>query len=399
MPTMLILRGIAGHFAGRDWPRGALDEPSALAYAKARGYDGRILDVAGATGSGSLQVAMALTALRADASVTALYGFSGGGYNVLHILDDLSRDERARIKLVVVLGAPSNPPALYRGPWELVYRTDPPSGHMDGPRALLASLPKPQPQETAVAASDFDESLKRVLEHEGGYSNDLDDPGGPTNFGITIGDYREYVNRSATAADVRSMPLAVAERIYRDKYWNALRCDELPAGIDYCVFDYGVNSGIGRAGKVLAVELHLQSPTSKVTDAMVAAAKAATAAKLINDICDERINFLRSLSTWDRFGRGWSRRVAEVRTAALAMAAAPHAAPSPAIANAPAPGKAPPPPPPTLSARQATGLAAGAGSLALLAHFAGAHPLAIAGVFILAVLAIAAIMFEKGAKA
>ena len=138
--TMLILRGIAGHYAGRDWPRGALDEPPALEYARRRGYDGQVLDVAGATGANQPQTLMALAAFHRDESVAALYGFSGGGYNVLHIIKALGPYGRPRLKLVVVLGAPNNAPHLYRGPWELVYRLDPPGGHMDGPRALLASL-------------------------------------------------------------------------------------------------------------------------------------------------------------------------------------------------------------------------------------------------------------------
>ena len=137
---MLILRGIAGHYAGRDWPRGALDEPPALEYAQRKGYVGEVLDVAGATGANSPQTKMALAEFHRDSTVAALYGFSGGGYNVLHVIHALPPADRARIQLVVVLGAPLNPANLYRGPWELVYRTDPPGGHMDGPRALLATL-------------------------------------------------------------------------------------------------------------------------------------------------------------------------------------------------------------------------------------------------------------------
>jgi uncharacterized protein (TIGR02594 family) len=139
-PTMLILRGIAGHYAGRDWPHGALDEPPAREYARRRGYEGRVLDVAGETGAHSPQAQMALAEFRRDPNVTALYGFSGGGYNVLHIIHGMTEAERARLRLVVVLGAPKNRPHLYQGPWELVYRDDPPGGHMDGPRALLASV-------------------------------------------------------------------------------------------------------------------------------------------------------------------------------------------------------------------------------------------------------------------
>jgi hypothetical protein len=140
---MLILRGVAGHYGGRDWPRGALDEPSALDYASRRGYVGQVLDVAGATGEESPQTKMGMAEFRRDTAVSALYGFSGGGYNVRHMIDAMSRPERKRIRLIVVLGAPLNSPKVYRGKWELVYRLDPKGIHMDGPRALLAELDKP----------------------------------------------------------------------------------------------------------------------------------------------------------------------------------------------------------------------------------------------------------------
>lgn len=137
MSTMLILRGIAGHFAGRDWPDGALDEPAALEYARRRRYTGKVLDVSGETGPNSRQTRMALDAIKADPTITALYGFSGGGYNLRHILDRLPDSVKARLTLVVVLGAPKADRSLFAGPWELVYRNDPPGGHMDGPAALL----------------------------------------------------------------------------------------------------------------------------------------------------------------------------------------------------------------------------------------------------------------------
>ena len=153
LPTMLILRGIAGYFDGKDFPRGALDEPSALAYARARGYRGEVLDVAGATGAASPQVRRSLERMRGGGDVAALYGFSGGGYNIRHVIAALAAHERARLRLLVVLGAPNNPPSLYRGPWELIYRTDPPAGHMAAPKALLAELPPARIPAGALAPS------------------------------------------------------------------------------------------------------------------------------------------------------------------------------------------------------------------------------------------------------
>lgn len=169
-----------------------------------------------------------------------------------------------------------------------------------------------------MSASSFDVALARVFAHEGGYSNHPDDPGGPTKYGITIADYRRYVKPGATAADVKAMAPDEAKAIYRARYWDALRCDDLPAGVDYAVFDYGVNSGVARAARVLRHKLTL--PDNAVDREVSRAARAADAANLINAICDERLAFLTSLKTWPVFGKGWSRRVVEVRAAALAMA-------------------------------------------------------------------------------
>jgi lysozyme family protein len=187
-----------------------------------------------------------------------------------------------------------------------------------------------------MSASSYDAALARLLVHEGGYTNHPSDPGGPTNWGITLGDYRRYINANATANDVRTMPVAAAKRIYRTHYWDALRCDELPAGLDYCTFDYGVNSGIGRAAKVLQRCLG-RTANGHLDNATVRAAGSARG--LVEAVCDERLRFLQSLRTWPVFGAGWGRRVREVRAASLAMAnktAAPPAADRP---DTPAPGK------------------------------------------------------------
>ncbi len=140
MPKMLILRGIAGFYDGRSWPRGAMHEGPALEYAKRRGYEGKVLDISGEAYAGSPQSKLALKEYRRDSTITALYGFSGGGYNMYHVIQGMKKDEKDRLQLVIVLGAPKMKAAAVQGSWELVYRIDPPGGHMDGPRALLAEL-------------------------------------------------------------------------------------------------------------------------------------------------------------------------------------------------------------------------------------------------------------------
>src|SRR5215469_10855591 len=126
MDTMLILRGIAGTFNGKRYPGGALDEKSAKEYAELRGYLPYVLPVSGETGVNSRQTKAALKEFRKNEGITALYGFSGGGYNIKHILSELSTKEKTRIKLIIVIGAPKQPEVNYKGDWELVYRKDPP---------------------------------------------------------------------------------------------------------------------------------------------------------------------------------------------------------------------------------------------------------------------------------
>lgn len=170
--------------------------------------------------------------------------------------------------------------------------------------------------------SNYDLSLKLVLEHEGGYTNDVHDPGGPTNWGITIYDARAYWKTDATAADVKAMPLSVAKDIYKAKYWDALECDDLPSGVDYAVFDYGVNSGISRSAKVLQ-RITGANVDGHIGPLTIAAAKTIEVSKLIDELCDERLQFLHHLSTWPIYSKGWSRRVKEVRHTAHVMSSAP----------------------------------------------------------------------------
>ena len=569
-PVMLILRGIAGTFGGKSYPHGALDEESAKDYARLRGYEPRVLDVSGEAAVGSRQHKAALAEFLADPDIEAIYGFSGGAYNLAHVLDDLTPAERDRLELVVALGAPGNPASRYNGPWETVYRTDPPSGHMDGPRALLAEAQKEAAKMTALplryliavedqlpgrsdaitevgyagpkptigpavrygnlydqtgtgrygpylsgtdtadqydervvdpkgagwvkllsdqcaaaradgfdtiewdnpdgygqndvlnavqyaasyglkvlaknplicdwdsvpyvahqavvgvvvekddgatpavyddlrraagkpdlpiwfvafksgkedgrawaaatakeaaryqnmwvtmspngeytssvdvmkgpdpmpsvplvplvpAADHFPACVNLLLVHEGGNDDDPRDPGGRTSRGITQREYDTWrYAHSGLPADVWQAPQATVLDVYRAKYWNAMRCDDLPAGIDYCVFDYGVNSGLGRAIPLLQKTLGVAVDGS-MGPLTIAAARGADPVALINRYQDARLTFLHGLSTWSVFGRGWGTRVADVRRDALKMAGGTAVAPpSPETPAAPA---------------------------------------------------------------
>jgi lysozyme family protein len=173
-----------------------------------------------------------------------------------------------------------------------------------------------------MTASTFDAALARVLAHEGGYSDDPRDPGGATNLGVTLGTLSGWLGRPATKAEVRALTPAAVAPIYRRAYWDRIRGDDLPAGIDYAAFDFAVNSGVTRA--VMALQRALDvADDGRPGPLTLAAASREPAAGVVARLSAERLAFLRRLSTWPVFGRGWQRRVEEVRAAALALAASP----------------------------------------------------------------------------
>lgn len=170
-----------------------------------------------------------------------------------------------------------------------------------------------------MAIGTYEQALKLVLEHEGGYVNHPRDPGGATNKGVTQRVYDEYRRkRNEPLRSVKHIEAVEVGDIYKSQYWNAVKGNELPAGVDYCIFDFAINSGPRRAIKFL------QKAVSAVPDgvlgpATLAAVKAANPAILINAICTARQRYLESLDTFSVFGKGWTRRVAGVEVHAKAM--------------------------------------------------------------------------------
>lgn len=177
---------------------------------------------------------------------------------------------------------------------------------------------------------NFARALKLVLKYEGGYVNHPKDPGGATNKGITIATFRRFVNPKGTVDDLKRITDAQVATVYRKQYWNAVKGDDLPDGVDFAVFDFAVNSGPARAAKYLQKVLKV-AQDGQIGPATIGAAKAASASGAVKQLCDDRMTFLRGLKTWGTFGKGWSSRVAGVRAAALDMAgqAAPPAAAKP----------------------------------------------------------------------
>lgn len=158
----------------------------------------------------------------------------------------------------------------------------------------------------------FNKVLPLVLAHEGGYVNHPADPGGATMKGITQAVYDSYrVNRGEPKRSVRQITRAELQDIYKRQYWDMCNADELPAGIDYAIFDYAVNSGANRAAKDLqrTVGARVDGQVGEETIRLCKEAADKDEVKLIADYCNRRMRFLRSLKTWKTFGLGWSRRV------------------------------------------------------------------------------------------
>lgn len=193
--------------------------------------------------------------------------------------------------------------------------------------AKLAQPPAtPRPPTTPPAAATpgrtgdrFERCLALVLEHEGGFANHPDDPGGATKYGITHRTLSDFRGAEVTVEDVRALTREEAREIYRANYWNPMRCGELPAGVDLMVFDFGVNAGPGRSVRLLQQAAGVTADGS-IGPITMAAVGAADPKRLIAPMAERRMDYYRSLSTFDTFGRGWTRRTDATREAALQMA-------------------------------------------------------------------------------
>lgn len=99
--------------------------------------------------------------------------------------------------------------------------------------------------------------LDEVIKKEGGYVNHPADKGGPTNFGITLAVLTVHRGKKCTADDVKAMSEDEARDIYEDMYYLKPKINLLPDALEPQVFDIAVNSGPGRAIKMLQQVLNL----------------------------------------------------------------------------------------------------------------------------------------------
>ena len=151
----------------------------------------------------------------------------------------------------------------------------------------------------------FDEAFVELLEHEGGFSDHKDDPGGKTQYGITEAVAREVGYRG----DMRDLPVDLAKRIYLERYWKPVRGDELPDAVRYIVFDAAVNSGPKQSIMWLQRALGVNDDGILGPKTM-AALSAAPSEAIYRRLLGQRLRMQAALPTWPAFGRGWARRIA-----------------------------------------------------------------------------------------
>ena len=169
-----------------------------------------------------------------------------------------------------------------------------------------------------MASENWIKSLEAIQHHEGGYVNHPKDPGGETNLGVTKRVYEDF----GGTKNMKDLTREDVEPIYKKNYWDRVKGDHLPAGLDLCVFDFGVNAGTGRAAKYLQTLIGTVADggigpnTLKTLDSYI---QKNGIENTIKSYQADRQKFYESLDTFATFGKGWTRRVDETTEMALAM--------------------------------------------------------------------------------
>ena len=166
--------------------------------------------------------------------------------------------------------------------------------------------------------NNFDKCLEMLLHHEGGYVNNVHDKGGMTNLGVTKRVYDKWIDRESTEEEMRNLTPEDVAPIYKKNYWDRVKGDLLPSGLDWACFDWAVNSGSGRPAKAVqrAVGATVDGAIGKQTVGLIMEKDPEF---IIDYVYTVRKSFYESLDDYKHFGRGWSRRNKETLRQALSM--------------------------------------------------------------------------------
>lgn len=173
---------------------------------------------------------------------------------------------------------------------------------------------------------NFEKSLALVLKSEGGFTTDRRDNGnklpdgraGSTNLGVTQANWETFVGHPVTWKDMAALNPTTVAPFYKRKYWDMVHGDELPAGIDYLMFDFAVNAGPGMAIKTIqkAVGVAQDGELGPIT---LGAIRAIPVIQLVERFSDAKEFFYKGLKQFPIYGQGWLNRVAHVEANAVHM--------------------------------------------------------------------------------
>jgi lysozyme family protein len=166
--------------------------------------------------------------------------------------------------------------------------------------------------------NNFEHCLEMLLEHEGGFVNHPKDPGGMTNLGVTKAVYDQHLGRESTEAEMRALTPEDVGPIYKSNYWDKARCDDLPLGVDWSVFDWGVNSGMSRPAKALQRIIGVTADGG-IGPYTLRAVGDNDSKELVAKMHDARQHFYENLSAFPTFGNGWTRRNKETLEQAVKL--------------------------------------------------------------------------------
>jgi lysozyme family protein len=159
----------------------------------------------------------------------------------------------------------------------------------------------------------------QILVYEGSeYTDDPDDAGGPTKWGVTLEDYRENINPQGTANDIKNLSRDTAIQDYKLHYWDPIKGDDLPFYMAFLIFDFGVNSGIGHAVKYAQAVMNITQDGS-VGPVFEAAAAAFNPTTFIEQFSAAKETFYRGLGNFWKYGSGWLSRAETSKALATAI--------------------------------------------------------------------------------
>lgn len=153
--------------------------------------------------------------------------------------------------------------------------------------------------------TNFDCAFSALLGNEGGYSNEPEDTGLETMWGITL----TVARANGYVGQMKDMTQDVAKTIYHKNYWLP-QFDDLPYVVAFQVFDGAVNSGIGQSVRWLQRAMGV-ADDGQLGPVTLKAVKAADPLKTVVRYNARRLQFMRRLSNWPTFGKGWAGRIAD----------------------------------------------------------------------------------------